>query len=155
MLRYVYGHDRVISKFVAGLVPHVDDRGWEHAKGMGVINEAGELIAGVVWYNYSKRFDHIEVGAAAIDPRWFTRETIRRLYGYPFDELGCQVVYHITPVNHHRVLRILQGLGCEFAKLPRIFGRSMDGMLCTLTEEVWRRGKVGQRLQRIRHREAA
>jgi len=156
MLRYVYGQDQLVSRFVASLVPHVDDNGWQHAVSMGVIDEAGRLIAGVVWYNYSRAFGHIEVGAAATSPHWFTRETIRRLYGYPFDQLGCQLVLHITPAaDNERVQRILAGLGCWFVTVPSLFGRGHDGIVAGLTEEVWRTGKLGRRLQVSQQQEAA
>jgi len=155
-LRYVYGQDELISRFVAALVPHVDDNGWQHAVSMGVIDEEGKLIAGVVWYNYSRAFGHIEVGAAATSPHWFTRETIRRLYGYPFDELGCQLVLHVTPAtDNDRVKRILAGLGCYFVEVPRLFGRARDGVVAGLTEEVWRNSKLGRRLAQVAQQEAA
>src|SRR5215472_6467228 len=104
-LRYVYGHDDVVADFVASLLPHAS-RGWSKSRAIGVINRDGNLIAGLVYHNYNPDADIIEMSAAAIDHKWLTRETIKRMYHYPFIELGCQMVMHVTTLDNERVLRI-------------------------------------------------
>src|SRR4051812_12708873 len=93
MLRFVYGQDQVISRFVASMIPHVGWRGFGNAKAIGIIDDAGRLIAGLVYSNWNPDAGTIEVSGAALPgSRWLTRETLNRMYDYPFNEIACQMV---------------------------------------------------------------
>jgi len=144
MLRYVYGHDEVVAKFVAQLIPHCH-RGFGKCRTIGVINEAGTLIAGIVYNNYDPDTEVIELSGGAIDPRWLTRETIARMSRYPFLELGCQMVIQRTPIDDEKLLRQLAATNYSFIKVPRMFGRNRDGVLCLLTVEDWIANKFNKR----------
>lgn len=148
MYRYVYGRDDVVAPFVAQLIPHVRKRGFGgDARTLGVINEQGQLVAGVVYNNYDDDARLIEMHGAAIDPMWLRRETLQRMYGYPFDQLGVQMLLMRTPVENTRVLRQLAAYNYTFIKVPRMFGRGQDGVLCLLTYEDWVANKFNKRLK--------
>ena len=51
MLDYVYNYDELVARFVAMLIPHCR-RGFGRCKTVGVIDDAGQLIAGLVYHNY-------------------------------------------------------------------------------------------------------
>jgi len=147
-MQYVYGHDEAVANFTAALIPHVGDRGFgPHIKAMGVIDEDGKLIAGVVFHNYDPDAGIIEISGAALDKRWITRETIARIYQYPFLFCGCQMVIQRVPADSENVLRILAAYGYTFIKIPRLFGRERDGVLCTLTYEDWIDNKFNKRFR--------
>lgn len=147
MLRYVYGHDDVVAKFVSQLIPHCRRGFGPEAKTIGVINERGDLIAGLVYHNYDPEAEIIELSGAAIDPHWLMRGTIERMYGYPFKDCHVQMLVQRTPIENERLLRQLAVYNYTFVKVPRMFGRDRDGVLCMLTYEDWCSNRFNRRLK--------
>jgi len=148
MLRYVYGQDRLVADAVAQLIPHVGSYGFgTAAKAIGVIDEEGKLIGGLVYHNYDPQAEVIEISGAATTPRWLTRETIRRMYQYPFHVCGCQMIFQRTPADSVKLLSQLAAYDYTFIKVPRMFGRHRDGVLCTLTYEDWRDNRFNKRFK--------
>jgi len=148
MLRYVYGQDEVVARFVAQLIPHCR-RGWDKdkAKAIGVINEQGHLIAGLVYFNHDPEAGTIEIAGASIDPHWLTRGTIARMYQYPFLQCGCQMIYQKTPAENEHLLYQLSRYDYTFVRQPRMFGRDRDGIICSLTYEAWVNNRFNKRLK--------
>jgi RimJ/RimL family protein N-acetyltransferase len=145
MLGYVYGHDELVADFVAKLIPHCR-RGFGACVAMGVVRD-DRLIAGIVYHNWDQEAGIIEISGAALPGSgWISRETLRRMYQYPFHQLGCQMIAQRTPADNERLLRILAAYGYMFVKVPRMFGRTRDGVLCLLTEEAWAKNKFNKRL---------
>ena len=67
MLNFVYNHDEEVARFVGQLAPP-SGGGFGRCKTIGVIDETGQLIAGLVYFNYDPNAAVIEFGAAAIEP---------------------------------------------------------------------------------------
>ena len=147
MLRYVYDHPNEICAFVADMIPHIGGRSFGAAAAIGVIDENGRLIAGLVYNNYDPVSATIEISGASIDRRWLTRGTIARMYQYPFVQCGCQMIYQRTPADNEHLLRQLAAYDYAFLKVPRMFGRERDGVLCTLTVEDWMANRFNKRLR--------
>jgi RimJ/RimL family protein N-acetyltransferase len=147
-LRYVYDHHKAVADFVAALIPHCRTRGFGKCKAIGVIDADGVLIAGLVYHNYDPEAEVIEISGAALPKtNWLTRETIRRMYGYPFLQLGCQMVVQRTPVDDRRLLAQLAAYNYMFIPVPRMFGRDRDGVLCMLTDEDWMANRFNKRFK--------
>ena len=146
MLDYVYGHDEIVSAFVASLIPHCR-RGFGNAKTIGVIDHDGSLLAGIVYYNYDPDAAIIEIAGASRSPRWLTRETIARMYQYPFLQIGCQMIVQRTPADDERLLRQLAVYNYRFLAMPRLFGRERDGVICMRTIEDWMNNRFNARLK--------
>jgi hypothetical protein len=138
MLEYAYGYDREICAFVARLIPRVRERGFPAtARAIGVV-EGTELIAGLVYHNWEPEAGIIEISGAALPGRrWLSRETIKRMYRYPFHDCGCQMVVQRSDLRDTRLLRMLAVYGYHFITIPRMLGRDKDGVLCCLTYEAW------------------
>jgi hypothetical protein len=148
MLRYVYGQDELVAEAVAQLIPHVGARGFGYAaKAIGVIDEDGRLIGGLVYHNYDPQAGVIEISGAATSSRWLSRETIRRMYQYPFHTCGCQMLFQRTPADSVKLLSQLAAYDYTFIKVPRMFGRERDGVLCTLTYEDWCDNRFNKRFK--------
>ena len=146
-LKYVYGYDALVADFVAGLIPHCR-RGFGNCAAIGVIDSDGKLIAGLVYYNYDPDAAIIEIAGAALPGRqWLTRETIARMYRYPFLGLNCQMVVQRTPADDERLLYILSRYDYSFIPMPRLFGAERDGVICCLTREAWEANKFNQRFK--------
>ena len=154
MLDYVYGQDELVAQFVAQLIPHVRGYGFARAKAIGVIDADGRLVGGIVYHDYNPQSGVIMLAAAATSPRWLTRETLRRMYEYPFSQLGVQMVAQPTPADNERLLRQLAALDYMFVLVPRMFGRERDGVLALFTREAWQKSKFIRRPE-LRLEEAA
>jgi RimJ/RimL family protein N-acetyltransferase len=144
-LDYVFGHEDVIGPFVASLIPHCRRGFGANIATLGVIRDS-QLIAGIVYHNWDPEAGIIEISGAALPrSRWLSRETLRRLYRYPFGVCGCQMVVQRTPADDERLLAILARYNYAFIKVPRLFGRQRDGVLCLLTREAWEANRFNQR----------
>jgi RimJ/RimL family protein N-acetyltransferase len=146
LLDYVYGQDKAVADFVAQLTPDVRLRGFPQAsKAIGVI-EDGRLVAGVVYHNFNPDAGVIEMSVGALPGKyWMTSETMRRVFDYPFLDIGCQLVLMLTPEENTRALRQLAAIGFTFTRLPRFLGRTKNGVLCSLTFEDWSSNRFNQR----------
>ena len=147
MLDYVYGHDEIISHFVATLIPHCRRGFGPNVKAIGVIDD-GMLIAGLVYHNFDPDAEIIEMSGAALPGKnWLTRGTLRVMYQYPFHQCGCQMMVQRTPADDVRLLGILAAYGYSLITVPRMFGRDRDGVICSLTREAWEANKFNRRLR--------
>lgn len=143
MLRYVYEQDLMIARFVAQLIPHVGYRGFGNCRAIGVIDDDGKLIAGLVYTNWNPVAGTIEISGAALpNTQWLTRETLRRMFGYAFQGCACQMVVMRVYADNERLLRQLAALGFGFTTVKRLFGRNIDGVVCTLYDEEWAKHRV-------------
>lgn len=145
MLDYVYDYDELVSRFVASLIPHCR-RGFGNCRTLGVVDDARELIAGLVYHNYDPDSGIIEISGAALPGRhWLSRRTLQRMFEYPFLGCNCQMVVQRTPADDERLLGVLARYGYTFIPFPRLFGRDRDGVICHLTREAWESNKFNQR----------
>lgn len=150
MLGYTYDHNLQVADFVASLIPHLGGNSaafGPNFQTIGVIDESGALIAGLVYSGFDARSGTIEITGSAVDKRWLTRGTIARMYQYPFVRCRCQMVYQRTPADNEYLLGMLASYDYTFVKVPRMFGRQRDGVLCLLTYEDWANNKFNKRLK--------
>src|SRR6185436_1598447 len=144
MLEYVYENSEAVAWAVARMIPHCRARGFGKCKAIGVL-ENGRLIGGIVYNQWNPEAGTIEITAAAITPRWLTRETIRRMYEYPFEQCKVQMITQRTPADNVRLLEQLARGGYFFISHPRLFGRDRDGVIACLTRETWEASKFIKR----------
>ncbi|MGT2444472.1 N-acetyltransferase [Ensifer adhaerens] len=145
----VWGGDRApennqaVASFVASHIPGCE-RGWEHFNTLGLI-EGESLVAGVVFHNYAPEAGVIELSAAAISRRWLTRPMLRGMFGYPFDQLGCQMVVLRVSERNAIMIEIAERFGFSAYRIPRLRGRDEAEILFTFTDEDWRTHPVNRR----------
>lgn len=123
----LYGADREVAEFVWKRIPHFRDKPFpfEGAAALGVVRDLGEgpqLIGGVVFNNYEGHL--IEMSGAFDHPDWARPSTLRRLFEYPFVQLGVKVMITRTARNNKRARRIDEGVGF---KLSGIVPKAIDG----------------------------
>lgn len=148
MLDYVYGYDAIVADFVAQLIPHCRRGFGPNVKAIGVVDHRGALIAGIVYHNWDPEAGIIEISGAALPGQpWLSRETLKRMFQYPFLVCGCQMVVQRTPADDERLLYVLARYGYTFIPFPRLFGRHRDGVICHLTREAWENNKFNARLK--------
>ena len=149
-MRYLLDQPELVADFVARMIPQVGARGFGRCTAIGMVDDDGELVAGLVYHNLSPEAGLIEISGAALpETRWLTRETIRIMHGYPFLQCGCQMAIMKVLKTDLRLQRQLAALNYMFIDIPRLFGRGEDGVLCLLTQEDWMASKFYRRLHRI------
>ena len=138
MLDYVFGHDQLVAEFVASLIPECRTRGFGKCKAIGIVNEKGQLLGGLVYRNWCPEVGTIEISGAAVPgTNWLSRRTVNIMYDYPFYQCGCQMVIKTTMADNFIVLRIMAAVGFSLHTIKRLGGRDRDGVVGTLTVEQW------------------
>ena len=146
MLRYVTDQSERVAHAVSRALPGGRDFG--ECSALGVIDDDGTLIAGIVYYRWFRELGTIEMAMAALPgSRWLTRETLRRMYDYPFLQLGCQLVQSWQSAEDTANIRQLEAYGYSFVRIPRFYGRNLDGILCQLTDDAWRNNRFNKKRQ--------
>jgi hypothetical protein len=149
VLDYIYGHDEIVANFVAQLIPECRERGFGKCKAIGVINEEGHLLGGLVYRNWCPEVGTIEISGAALPgTNWLSRRTIQIMYDYPFYQVGCQMVIKTTMADNMIVLRIMHAVGFDLHLVKRLGGRDKDGVLGTLTVEQWEASRYNMNRKR-------
>lgn len=113
-MRVLRGHNDAVMDFVAKRMPPMFGDGIRYAGnyvGLGVIDDTGTLVAGVIYNEYQPQFGTIMVHLAADTPRWATHGVVKEILGYAFLEARLNKVWGSTPAHLLRVLRFNRGLG--------------------------------------------
>lgn len=137
------GVNQRIAAFVASHIPGCE-RGWEHFTAMGVI-EGDRLVAGTVFHNYAPEAGVIELSSASVSRRWLTRPVLRGMFGYPFDQIGCQMVVLRVSERNTGMIEIAERFGFNSYRIPRLRGRDEAEILFTFTNDDWRAHPVNRR----------
>jgi RimJ/RimL family protein N-acetyltransferase len=136
-MRPVYGNDEAVAMLVSALIEDCDREDFGDCTAIGVTDGA-RLVGGFVFHNYNPKTGVIEISFAGNDRRWLTRPVLYAAFSYVFDQLGCQLAVARTPAGLKNAVRIIRAYGFEQVTVPRLFGRSMDGIISALTAEAWR-----------------
>jgi hypothetical protein len=145
-MRYVIDQPTVVMRFVTQMVAHIRGEIGGAYTAIGIANDDNELVAGLVFQHWPLS-ELVEItGAALPGHQWLTRETLRIMYGYPFEQCNCQTVVMRTLASDEHLLRQLVAVGHELVRLPRAFGRDRDGCYCYLTKEAWLNNKIFKRI---------
>jgi len=116
-------------------------------RAIGIANDDGDLIAGIVYFNYSPEAGTIEMSVEALPKqRWLTKATLAVMFQYPFWDCGCQMLITKTSARSEHVLRMLAAMNFSLILIPRAGGRDEDGVIALLTYEDWVAGKFCRRL---------
>ena len=135
--------NRTIADFVADHIAGCE-RGFADFTTMGV-RENDALVAGVVFHNYAPEAGVIELSAASTSKRWLTRPVLRAMFGYPFDEIGCQMVVLRVSERNAGMIAIAERFGFSPHRIPRLRGRAEAEIIFTLTDNDWRAHPANQR----------
>lgn len=142
---FVTGVERVmLSKWVADLIWPGKLRDFGNCQGLAVF-ENGDLIAGMIYHNYEPEAGVIEISGAGTSKRWLTRETLRKMFAYPFEECDCQAVVMRVDPDDVALRRMLTAYGFELYVIPRLRGRHKDENVFLLTDDAWASNKFNRK----------
>lgn len=138
-----------IARFVGS---HVEggERGFDGNVCMGVIKtgERPELIAGVVYHNWSPEAGTIELSAAATSKLWLTRPVLKAMFSYPFEQVGCQMIVLRVSERNTTMVSIALRYGFKSHLIPRLRGRDEAEHILTLTDDDWRHNRFNEETTR-------
>ena len=133
----------------APLVDFITTRIWGQPKDMTdgtvlAVAEDNRIIGACLFHNWQPDEGVIELTSASISPRWLSRPVLRVMFGYAFDQLGCQAaVMRVDPANT-RMCRIASAFGFQRYDIPRLRGRDKAEALFILGDDEWRSGKFAK-----------
>jgi RimJ/RimL family protein N-acetyltransferase len=108
MKSVIYGQNERVIQWVTDRIAHTD----AVLGNVGIgLEEDGELIAGMVYGNYTPVSICMHV-AAAPGKRWANREFLYRMFAYPFLQLGVQRITGIIREDNDDSLRFAEQIGC-------------------------------------------
>lgn len=142
-MRCVWAHPERSAELHDALCRFVSERIWGERRAFGAGTSMGvangeSIVAAVIFTNYDTSAGVVEMNAAADSARWLTRPVLAEMFGYAFDQLGCQaVVLRVHPGNT-RLHRILPAYGFERHDVPRLRGRDTPEAFYILGDDVWR-----------------
>lgn len=103
--------------------------------GQGIgIEKNGELVAGVLYENYSGNSVVAHI-AALPGKRWMTREFLRLIVRYPFDQLKVKKIVAPVDSTNAAALAFNGKLGFVTEAVLKDAGRSGDLHLMTMTRQ--------------------
>lgn len=115
------GADGLVGEFVRARIPHMRDQSWGAYTTLGVVRR-GRLVGGVVYYAW-RGFD-VQIGVA-FERGWALPGTLRALFAYPFQELGCRRVTAVTAKKNKRARKALIKAGF---RLEGVIRCGLDGV---------------------------
>lgn len=148
-LSLLFGHDAEVAHWVTERIPHAAVRipyfplgqVFGPSVALGVMDEQGTLLAGVVYHAHDPFVRSIEVSCASDSARWANREVFRSLLRYPFGQLQCQRITAATPRSATSTRQFLEGLGFKReGSLRRAFGDD-NAIIYGLLAEEWAAGR--------------
>ena len=133
-MRLLYNQEQAVCDFVnARIDEHFTPTS---CAAVGVIDNAGLLVAGWVWHNWNPESGTLEFSGAAIDSRWMTRALLHELFSYAF--ANAQMVVTRNAADNVTLHRQLAAFGFQRFDIPRLLGRDSDGVVWTLTDDDWK-----------------
>lgn len=130
----LFGAEDVVVPFVQSRIPYMSD-GFGSCAALGVVRR-GALIGGAVYHQYRPTDGDIMVSIAFDRPDWSFPSTLRTLFWFPFDQLGCQRMTAIIARENKKARAFIKGLGfTEEGTCRRAIARKHDAMVYGLLRE--------------------
>lgn len=140
MIVPVFDHAASVKRFVAHGI-FAGRREFGPSTAIGFATEEEGLVAGIVYHNYQPETRVIEISAYSTRRDWLTRDRLRMIYDYPFDELMCRLVVGRISERNTKVRSLWRNLGAKETRLPQLRADDEDEILSILRADTWRNSK--------------
>lgn len=135
----VFGRDAEVARWVAGHIPHMQGGDFGPCSAIGVVR-GGALVAGIVYHDYQRGYETLQLSMAATSPRWASAGVLRGLLHYPFMQLGVNKLWTATPHTNERAIRFNKGVGFRQEGILRShFGRGHHAVICGMLRVEYQR----------------
>jgi RimJ/RimL family protein N-acetyltransferase len=132
----LYDHDEAVGRFVGRFIPG-GQRGFGEFRGVGFLDNAGRLEAGIVYHNWNPECGVVEVSAASLHRKWVTRDRLRAIFGTPFERFGCRMIVARTSERNEVVRRIWRSIGGSEHVIPGLRADGEAEVILTLHARDW------------------
>lgn len=139
-MRLLLGDDANVAAWVAERIPHMHGP-FPPAAAIGVVDEDGRPLGGVVFTSHHPAYRSIEASFASASPRWLTKGIISAILTYPFGQLDCQRVTTVTPRKATSARRFLEVFGFRREGIVRRGFGADDAVISGLLREEWARSR--------------
>ena len=144
-MHLVFNDDANVAAWVAARIPHMNGEAFPPSTAIGVVDEDGQALGGVVFTNHYPAFGSIEASFASASPRWLTKSLITAILSYPFAQLDCQRVTTITPLKATSARVFLEVFGFKREGVIRRGFGSDDAVISGLLRKEWDRSPFNLR----------
>ena len=109
------GASQAIASWVAKRIPAMQGATFGPCAAMGIVDERGNPIAGVVFHEYLPGYKSISISIAAENAKWLSKGIITGIMSYPFATLGVQRLTAVTAPRESAtsVVRFLLKMGFQ------------------------------------------
>lgn len=120
----------------ASRIPGTDATGWhiQKAQALGLTID-DKLTACMVVHDYHPAHRNCQISFAASSPRWATKDTIRAMMAYPFNQLRCERLTTIISEHNARSIRFNVGIGFKLEGVMRRGHGDCDSMIFGLMRD--------------------
>ena len=101
----------------------------------------GELIAAVAFHNYYPKDGSIELSAYSTSRDWLSREKVREIFAYPFDQLGVRICIARIDEHNARARRIWRAFGAKEYVIHDLRADGVAECVYVLHRDQWAGGK--------------
>lgn len=140
-MRVVIGQDAAVGAWVARRIPHMHGLGFAAFTAIGVEDEAGVPLGGVVFTEYRPVFRSLEMACAADTPRWLNRSIVRLILNYPFGQLNCVRVTAVLARKDKHTRGFVEKLGFRCEGVVRKGILTDDAVIYGLLRDEWMRSR--------------
>ena len=122
-------------------IPFMDPEGFGPCQAIGIVDNNGRVIGGVVFHGWNKHYRSIEMSSAADNAKWLSKRVIAGILSYPFEQLSVERIACVTTPGDKRTRHLLEGIGMKYEGTGRkVFGE-LDGVSYSLVRDDWRAGR--------------
>lgn len=112
-----------------------------NAQAIGLYNNNNDLVAGVVYHNWSPSSGSIEMSAYSTTRVWANKSVVRLLFDYPFLQVGCRIVVARHAEDNTHARRIWSALGASEHIIPDLRADGLGEAIAVLRKETWLNSK--------------
>ena len=132
------------GKHMADMIWPDKDKFIKNAQCCVIVDSAAKEVRAIfAFHEWDEDAGVIQMSGAS-KGRWSTRGIFRALYGYVFDQLGCQLVMNRNDPENTRLIDMLTRLGYQKYIIPRLRGRNKCDVVMTLTSEDWSKHPINK-----------
>ena len=124
MLTYFSDRTEWVCAWVAERITGYRSNEFQPCSSIGVMR-GGQLVAGIIFNNFRKKSRDIHLTVAAENKHWMSRQTLRVVFNYVFNQLGCIRLTVVIAKKNKRARKLALGLGFQYEGKLR---KGIDGL---------------------------
>jgi len=106
----IAGADEYVVGWLIDRIPEAREGSFWPCTTIGVM-VGDHLVAGVVFHDWKPQFGTMELSMAADSPIWARRKIIKSLLRYPFEQMGANKLFTVTPHENEAALKVNKHIG--------------------------------------------